>query len=103
MVKILNKTQPRQDGVKKIHDNQIQKKRDDFQTDRDRACKIQHGSCGGKGQKLCVNFVVDVEEQKPSPHNRNNLEVSKIEKEDEDASCHERLVTGVTQHQVNTN
>ncbi|XP_053497817.1 sodium/hydrogen exchanger 1b isoform X2 [Ictalurus furcatus] len=102
-VKLLNETQPRQDGVKKIPDNKIQKKRDDFQTDRDGACKIQHGTCGGKGQKLGVNFGVDVEEQKPPPHNRTNLEVSKIEEEDEDASCHEHIVTGVTQHQVNTN
>ncbi|MCJ8735551.1 hypothetical protein PDJAM_G00248290 [Pangasius djambal] len=112
-VKLLNETQPRQDSVSKIRDgvkknqanktnDSINKKQDsqDSLTDRDRACKIQDGSCGGKDRKLSVTFGLDVEEQKP-PQNLTNLEVSTIEEEDEDdnASYHHCIVTGVKQHQ----
>ncbi|KAB5565248.1 hypothetical protein PHYPO_G00238930 [Pangasianodon hypophthalmus] len=93
-VKLLNETQPRQDSVSKIRhgvkknqvnktNDSINKKQDDSQTDRDRACKIQDGSCGGKDRNLSVTFGLDVEEQKP-PQSLTNLEVSKIEEEDED-------------------
>lgn len=94
-MKLLNETQPRQDGSSRTQDrvkkNQVNQTKDVIinkhsQGNRDKACyemAFQCGSCGEKDQKLSITF-----DQNPT-----NMEVSKIEEEYEDDH-----VPGQTEH-----